>query len=98
MDRLNRTIMGDPGYEWVGRLLTNNNVDAIASLPCYSEASVDEQRGKDAFEASIRALQSRNALAAPARSAVNGPTSRSLAVADHCYGCTVGAVRAAVAR
>lgn len=62
MDRLNPTIMEEPGYEWVGRFLADNNVEAIASLPCYSQANVDEQRGKGVFESSIRALQSLNAL------------------------------------
>ncbi len=62
MDRLNPTIMEEPGYEWVGRFLADNHVEAIASLPCYSQANVDEQRGKGVFEASIRALQSLNAL------------------------------------
>lgn len=62
MDRLNPTIMEEPGYEWVGRFLADNKVEAIASLPCYSQANVDEQRGKGVFDASIRALQSLNAL------------------------------------
>lgn len=62
MDRLNPTIMREPGYEWVGEFLAANHVEAIASLPCYSRENVDAQRGNGAFEASISALQELNAL------------------------------------
>jgi radical SAM/Cys-rich protein len=62
MDRLNPTIMEEPGYDWVGPFLAKHCVEAVASLPCYSQANVDEQRGDGVFEASIRALQSLNAL------------------------------------
>ena len=34
----------------------------MASLPCYLEENVDRQRGKGVFDASIRALQTLNAL------------------------------------
>lgn len=62
MDRLNPTIMEEPGYEWVGGFLAEHRVEAVASLPCYSAANVDEQRGDGVFESSIRALQTLNAL------------------------------------
>ena len=62
MDRLNPTIMQEPGYQWVGGFLAEHRVEAIASLPCHSQANVDEQRGQGVFESSIRALQSLNAL------------------------------------
>jgi radical SAM/Cys-rich protein len=62
MDRLNPTIMEEPGYEWVGAFLAEHGVEVIASLPCYSQANVDEQRGEGVFEASIRALRKLNAL------------------------------------
>jgi len=62
MDRLNPTIMEEPGYEWVGEFLAAHRVEAVASLPCYSQANVDEQRGEGVFESSIRALQALNAL------------------------------------
>ena len=62
MDRLNPTIMEEPGYEWVGEFLAQHRVEAVASLPCYSQDNVDEQRGQGVFESSIRALQSLNAL------------------------------------
>jgi radical SAM/Cys-rich protein len=62
MDRLNPTIMEEPGYDWVGGFLAEHRVEAVASLPCYSEDNVDAQRGEGVFEASIRALQALNAL------------------------------------
>lgn len=62
MDRLNPTIMEEPGYEWVGEFLAAHRVEAVASLPCYSQGNVDEQRGQGVFESSVRALQALNAL------------------------------------
>ncbi|OGT55851.1 MAG: radical SAM protein [Gammaproteobacteria bacterium RIFCSPHIGHO2_12_FULL_63_22] len=62
MDRLNPTIMEEPGYEWVGEFLAAYQVEAVASLPCYSQENVDEQRGNGVFESSVRALQKLNAL------------------------------------
>jgi len=62
MDRLNPTIMEEPGYEWVGEFLAENRVEAIASLPCYTAENVDQQRGNGVFEASIAALRTLNEL------------------------------------
>lgn len=62
MDRLNPTIMNEPGYEWVGEFLAQHEVEVVASLPCYSKDNVDAQRGNGVFESSISALQQLNAL------------------------------------
>jgi len=62
MDRLNPTIMEEPGYEWVGEFLAANKVEIVASLPCYSQENVDSQRGNGVFESSIRALKRLNDL------------------------------------
>ena len=62
MDRLNPTIMEEPGYEWVGDFLADHQVEVVASLPCYSQENVDEQRGNGVFENSIKALRKLNAL------------------------------------
>ena len=62
MDRLNPTIMEEPGYQWVGEFLANHGVEAVASLPCYSQSNVDEQRGDGVFESSIKALTRLNEL------------------------------------
>ncbi|MFZ2236891.1 MAG: arsenosugar biosynthesis radical SAM (seleno)protein ArsS, partial [Dokdonella sp.] len=60
MDRLNPTIMEEPGYEWVGEFLARHRIEAVASLPCYSQENVDEQRGDGVFESSIKALKELN--------------------------------------
>lgn len=62
MDRLNPTIMEEPGYEWVGEFLARHEIEAVASLPCYSQDNVDEQRGNGVFESSIKALRFLNTL------------------------------------
>lgn len=62
MDRLNPTLIEEPGYDWVAPFLADQRVEVVASLPCYSQANVDEQRGKGVFEASIAGLQKMNAL------------------------------------
>jgi len=62
MDRLNPTIMNEPGYEWVGDFLAEHDVEVVASLPCYSKDNVDAQRGNGVFESSISALQQLNEL------------------------------------
>jgi len=62
MDRLNPTIMMEPGYEWVGTFLAEHDIEIVASMPCYSKENVDAQRGNGVFEASIAALQQLNGL------------------------------------
>jgi radical SAM/Cys-rich protein len=62
MDRCNLTILEQPGQEDLAQFLAAQQVEIIASLPCYLEENVDRQRGKGVFETSIRALQKLNAL------------------------------------
>jgi radical SAM/Cys-rich protein len=62
IDRCNLTILVEPGYEGLGEFLATNNVEIIASMPCYSAENVNAQRGEGVFEASIAALQLLNAL------------------------------------
>lgn len=62
MDRCNLTILHVPGQEDLGEFLADEQVEIVASLPCYSADNVDSQRGKGVFDASIRALQKLNAL------------------------------------
>ncbi len=62
MDRCNLTILEEPGHEDLAEFLAAQGVEVVASLPCYSEANVDGQRGKGVFAASIRGLQRLNAL------------------------------------
>jgi radical SAM/Cys-rich protein len=62
IDRCNLTVLFEPGQEDTAEFLAANQVEITASLPCYTEANVDQQRGKGAFEKSIRALRMLNAI------------------------------------
>jgi radical SAM/Cys-rich protein len=62
IDRCNLTILSEPGYEDLADFLAQQQVDVVASLPCYSQDNVDKQRGDGVFDRSIAALQKLNAL------------------------------------
>ena len=62
IDRCNLTILEEPGYEYLYDFLSERKVEITASLPHFSEASTDKQRGPGVFSASIKALQKLNAL------------------------------------
>jgi radical SAM/Cys-rich protein len=62
IDRCNPTILVEPGYEWTADFLAAQQVEVVASLPCYLKENVDAQRGKGVFEASIKGLKKLNAL------------------------------------
>ncbi|MFT5446212.1 MAG: radical SAM/Cys-rich protein [Gammaproteobacteria bacterium] len=62
MDRCNLTILAEPGQEGLAQFLADNDVEIVASLPCYELENVDKQRGKGAFESSVRAIESLNSL------------------------------------
>ena len=62
MDRCNLTVLFEPGQETLAEFLAENNVIVVASLPCYTEANVDKQRGDGVFDKSIRGLQLLNSL------------------------------------
>lgn len=62
IDRCNLTILSEPGHEDLAKFLADNQVEVVASLPCYTEDNVNEQRGDGVFDASINGLQQLNAL------------------------------------
>lgn len=62
IDRCNLTILEAPGYTDLPGFLAENQVEIVASLPCYLEANVDKQRGDRVFERSIQALLRLNQL------------------------------------
>ena len=62
IDRLNATIIEEPGYEWVAEFLAENEVEIIASMPCYEPENVEKQRGNGVFEKSISAFKKLNEL------------------------------------
>ena len=62
IDRCNLTILFEPGQEGLGEFLAGQRVEIVASMPCYSAANVDKQRGEGVFDLSIAALKQLNAL------------------------------------
>lgn len=62
IDRNNLTILEEPGQDDLAACLAANRVEVIASLPCYSAANVNQQRGNGVFEKSIRGLQKLNSV------------------------------------
>lgn len=62
IDRCNLTILFEPGQDDLAEFLAEQEVEIVASLPCYLEANVNQQRGSGVFDRSIRALQKLNAL------------------------------------
>ena len=62
IDRCNLTVLFEPGQEDLAAFLASQRVTVVASLPCYSAATVDKQRGDGVFERSIAALRELNAV------------------------------------
>jgi radical SAM/Cys-rich protein len=62
MDRHNLTVQEQPGQEDLAQFLAANQVEIVASMPCYLQDNVDKQRGKGVYDGSIRGLQRLNAL------------------------------------
>lgn len=62
LDRCNLTVFYETGFEDLPEFLTENEVEILASLPCYEKENVDQQRGRGTFEKSIDALRRLNRL------------------------------------
>lgn len=62
MDRCNLTILQVAGYEDYAEFLAEQQVEIVASLPCYLSDNVDAQRGDGVFVDSIKSLQQLNQL------------------------------------
>lgn len=62
VDRCNLSVLHEAGQEDLAEFLAVQGVQIVASLPCYSQENVEQQRGKGAFDSSIRALRRLNAL------------------------------------
>lgn len=60
IDRCNLTILLANGYKDMPEFLAENEVEIVASLPCYLEENCDLQRGDGAFQKSIEALRRLN--------------------------------------
>lgn len=62
IDRCNLTILEEPDYHDLAAFLADQQVEIVASLPCYLQENVDKQRGKGVFKDSLAALQRLNRL------------------------------------
>ncbi|MEP6510087.1 MAG: arsenosugar biosynthesis radical SAM (seleno)protein ArsS [Dokdonella sp.] len=62
IDRCNLTVLFRPGQEDTADFLARQGVKVVASLPCYTKANVEQQRGQHVFDPSLRALHQLNAL------------------------------------
>ena len=62
IDRCNLTILFEPGQDGLAEFLAGQQVEVVASLPCYSATNVDRQRGDGVFDQSIAALRQLNVL------------------------------------
>jgi radical SAM/Cys-rich protein len=60
IDRCNLTILLAPGFTHLPEFLAENQVEVVASLPCYLEENCDRQRGNGVFRKSIEALRRLN--------------------------------------
>jgi len=62
IDRCNLTVLFEPGQEDLADFLASHQVEIIASLPCYLEHNVEQQRGKGVYGDSVRGIRALNAL------------------------------------
>jgi radical SAM/Cys-rich protein len=62
MDRCNLTVLLEPGQQDLAEFLAGQQVEITASLPCYLQDNVEEQRGKGVYSDSIKAIRRLNAL------------------------------------
>lgn len=60
--RSNLTIFFEPGYEDLPEYFAQHHLRVTASLPCYLESNVDQQRGAGVYNHSIQAIQKLNQL------------------------------------
>ena len=62
IDRCNLTVLLEKNYAHLAEFMARFEVEIVASLPCYAEKNVTEQRGKHVFQDSIKVLKRLNAL------------------------------------
>ena len=71
IDRCNLTVLFEPGQEGLADFLAAQQVEITASLPCYLEDNVEQQRGKGVYQDSIRAIRHLNTLGYGSRLPLN---------------------------
>jgi radical SAM/Cys-rich protein len=62
IDRSNLTVFFEPGQEETPEFLAEQGAEVVASLPCYTAETVEQQRGRGVFDKSIAALRRLNRL------------------------------------
>jgi radical SAM/Cys-rich protein len=62
VDRCNLTVLMLPAQRDLAEFLAENQVEIVASLPCYTRDNVEKQRGGGVFDKSIEALRLLNRL------------------------------------
>ena len=62
IDRCNLTVLFEVGQENTAEFLAQHQVEIVASLPCYTDGNVDQQRGNGTYNKSIQALKNLNDL------------------------------------
>jgi radical SAM/Cys-rich protein len=62
IDRCNLTVLLEPGQEDLAEFLALHQVEISASLPCYLEDNVEQQRGRGVYNDSIEGLRRLNQL------------------------------------
>jgi len=62
IDRCNLTIFEEPGHQNLPEFLAAQQVEVVASLPCYLEENVTSQRGEGVYASSLRGLRRLNEL------------------------------------
>ncbi len=60
--RTNLTLLNLPKFDHLKSILFNNDIELVASLPCFTEENVDKQRGKNVFRKSIESLKKLNKI------------------------------------
>ena len=50
IDRCNLAVLFEKGQEDLAQFLSEQGVDVVASLPCYTPDNTDKQRGKRVFD------------------------------------------------
>ena len=62
IDRTNLTVFLEPGMESIPDFLAKHQAEIVASLPCYTAANVDSQRGRGTFDRCLQVLKRLNSL------------------------------------
>ena len=50
IDRCNLVVLFEKDQEDLAAFLAKNEVNIVASLPCYTEENTDKQRGREVFD------------------------------------------------